>query len=298
MKQDITEFPLPKDSPIRIRLRMQYKSMHKAEQAVADYILQHPAEDIAEMSITDMAACMNVSESTLMRVCKRIGMTGFSQFKLRLAQECGIRQNSSATLSGVPIVSTDSASSIPEKVINNAISGLIDTKCTLDSAMLVKAIQAILSARRIALFGMANSAVVCDDLECKLLRIGIVCHSYSDAHMQMTVASHLTKEDVVIAVSHSGHTLEVLDAVRLARKSGTTIIIISNYMATPLISLSDIQLLTGGHETSFNSETMVSRLSQLAIVDMLYVGLILSDYDRYTKMLEDTNDVLKNKRVE
>ena len=104
--------------------------------------------------------------------------------------------------------------------------------------------------------------------------------------------------DVAIGISHSGQTKDVVNAVRLAGEKGAETICISNYTHSPLTEVSNIHLLTGGHEASFMSETMVSRISQLAIIDMLYVGIILSDYDAYSAGLSYVNEQVRDKAYE
>jgi DNA-binding MurR/RpiR family transcriptional regulator len=164
-----------------------------------------------------------------------------------------------------------------------------DTLITFNQSEYKRAVQVLHKARQIAVFGVANSAVVADDIVVKLARLGLICSSYADAHRQLIAASNLAEGDVAIGVSHSGYTIDTVDALTVARKNGAVTICISNQFTSPIIDVSDIQLLTAAHEASFISETMVSRISQLVIVDMLYSGIILQDYEYYTQKITKIN---------
>ena len=54
-------------------------------------------------------------------------------------------------------------------------------------------------------------------------------------------------------------------------------------------------LLTGDVETAFYTETMFSRISQLAIVDSLYMGVMLQDFERFSGALEGVNRMVSRK---
>ncbi len=281
-------------SSIRTLIQLHFNEFNGGERRVAEYLLGISGD--INQSITSLAMDIGASEATIIRLCKKLGLSGFSELKLRLAKESGASDHAMhREFIDVPIQSDDTIESLPGKIIAGAITGLRDMGNALRTDMLQAAIKALIDARRIVLFGVANSAVVCRDLQCKLLRLGFSCETYDDSHQQLSAAYSLKKGDVAVAVSHSGLTIDTIDAAQIARQHEATVICISNCLDTPLISISDIKLLTGGHEVTFNSETMASRISQLAIIDMLYIGIILTDYDKYTGQLAAINRALKEK---
>lgn len=83
--------------------------------------------------------------------------------------------------------------------------------------------------------------------------------------------------------------------LEIAREAGAKTLAITNYKGRNISQHADVTLYTGDVETMFYSETMASRISQLAIVDMLYMGVLLSDYDLYTKRLDKVNLLVKEK---
>lgn len=284
------------DTSISARIRLNYNEFRDSMLKVADYFLHESGHTFSNLSIISLADEIGVSEATIIRFCKKLGFSGYSEFKLRLASELGSASPSPTyNPSDVPISPDDSIARVPDKIVAGTISGLHDMLQTLQPDMLEKAVHALAHARQVALFGVSNSAVVCRDLQCKLIRLGIICQAYDDSHQQIAAAMALSPEDAVVVVSHSGLTVDTVEAARCAKKSGATVICISNCLNTPLVDTSDIKLLTGGHEVTFTSETTASRISQLAIIDMLYVGVILTDYEKYTAKLSLINHAMDKK---
>lgn len=282
--------------PIRSRLQMLGNDYSAAEQKIADY-LKNNGGSVIDDPIIVFAQRIGVSEATVIRFCKRIGLSGYTELKLKLAVEMGetLVPDDTNLIDGLFIQKDDQLETITQKIITNTINGLRDIEKTLDNESYIKAVCAIAHARQVCVFAVANSYVVADDIFNKLTRLGIPCGAYSDSHLQVMAAVNMKKGDVAIGISHSGQSIDTVEAVRAAREAGATTICISNHMTSPLIEVSDIQLLTSAHEVTFSSETMVSRISQLAIVDMLYCGLILSDYDRNCAQISKMNEALINK---
>ncbi len=136
---------------------------------------------------------------------------------------------------------------------------------------------------------------IAHDAITKFIKLGIRCEVCPDAHIQLMNAANMVKGEVAIGISHSGRTKDTIDALRVAKNRGATTICITNYNASIIAQVSHIKLLTACYETGFYSETMVSRISQLAIIDMLYMGIMLNDYDETTKRISNTNKVLSER---
>lgn len=279
------------------RIQMLNNDISDSERKVADFLLSNQHETISIPVIT-LATRIGVSEATVIRFCKKLGFSGYSELKLMLAREIGSTESVNGggdTLNELTISKDDRQEDIPRKIIANAINGLKDTQDTIDMDEYKKAVLAILHARRVVLYGVANSYIVAEDALNKFMRLGICCSCYSDSHQQIISAASLSRRDVAIGISHSGLTIETVEAMRVAKEAGATTICISNQFKSPIIEVSDIKLLTAAHETSFTSETMVSRISQLAIIDMLYCGIIVEDYDHYSKQISRMNEIVINK---
>ena len=160
-----------------------------------------------------------------------------------------------------------------------------------------RAVQLICQAHRVAVYGFGNSATVCHDIETRFLRFGIPVQAYSDSHQQITSAALLTEYDVVIAVSHTGTTAELLQCVDVAKTSGARIIGITSYVHSALAKRADITLHGMGREIRYQSESVASRLIHMAIVDLLYMGVAMANPAVYRENIRKMRKVIAEKRI-
>mgnify|MGYP000931863576 CR=1 FL=1 len=274
------------------RIRTAYGSLTKAEKRIADYIVQH-MEHLVECTISEVAEDTGTSEITVSRFCKKLGCSGWQSLKIAVAVE----QSAEGGAESTDIHVDDSFESITAKIFRNITDGLQDTLKLLDYAAIERAVDLIRAARRIAVYGFGNSATVCRDIETRFLRFGMVVQAYSDAHQQATSASLLTARDVVIAVSHTGATLELLDTVRTAREAGASVIVITSHVNSPLAKLGDVVLHGMGREVHYSSEAVSSRLIHMAITDALYTVIAMRAPQDYRRNLQKMREVIAKKRT-
>lgn len=280
------------------KIRNVYNSLRVSEKKVADYILEN-GYAVSNMTLAQVSKEAGVSEPTIIRFVKTIGCSGYSDFKMNLARDWGRESVNESTknslLVDVHIDKNEKIEDIPQKMIGMTLRALEDTFKMMDLDNYKKAVNMIKEANMIDIYGVGNSASIASDIMNKFIRIGLNCRAYPDNHVQQICASHLTKNDVAIGVSHSGNTIDTVNTLKIARECGAKTIALTNYKSSAISKYADVTLFTGDVETTFYSETMVSRISQLAIVDMLYMGVLLSDYDLYTKRLDKINMLVKEK---
>ena len=272
-------------------LRSAYDGMTKVEKRIADYILAHP-DAMMDITIAELAQQAKSSEITVSRFCKKLGFSGLQSLKIALAST---RKETPENY--LEIRPDDGYDTVTAKVFQSIIDGLSDTRRLLDPDACAAAVAALAHARRINVYGFGNSATVCRDIETRLLRFGLVVQAYSDSHQQVTSAALLTRDDVVLAVSHTGATRELLESVRIAKKNGATILAITSHATSELARTADIVLVGMGREVHYCSEAAASRLIHMAIVDVLYTGLALQLPVRYQANLDKMRAAIAEKRL-
>ena len=171
------------------------------------------------------------------------------------------------------------------------------TGSVLNSESLENAAEAIHRASRVLVIGLGASASVAMDAAHKLLREGVDCTFCQDNHLQIIHASHLTERDVVLAISHSGASKDILETLELARSCGAKTISISNYGKTPIEKYSDICLHTASDETQYRTLALASRVSQLAIIDTLYLYVAMRRDRSALAAIKKVEDALTTKKV-
>lgn len=268
-----------------------YSALRKSETKVANYVLQR-AEEVIHFSVSQLAEQAGVSDPTVIRFCRSLGFKGFQDFKIHLAQ---------SVVSGVRSIheSMNENEEVPElvKKVFAANKEAIDSSLgTLDFDQVQQAIRDLCQADKIIFHGLAGSAAVAMDAHHKFFRIGIPCEWFSDTHMAAMAAAMMKPGQVFVAISHSGSTLDVIEAVKAAKKAGATTIGIVSYAKSPLSKLVTHTLQVGSAETGFRFEPMASRIAQLCVVDVLSVGVALQRSDEVISNLNKSRSVIANKR--
>ncbi len=272
-----------------LNIKLLYSEMGKAEKQIADWILNNPGQ-IISLSIVELAEQCGCSEATIVRFSKRLGLSGYQELKISLASESG------TSTVNANITSSDSAYEMFEKVSNDIYFSLELTKKSLDPKSMSVAANKICSANKIVVFGLGNSASIATDASHKFLRAGLNCVAYSDNHMQVIAASHLEKGDVAIAISHSGSSKDIVDALKIAKEHGATTITVSNKGKSPILKFSDVVLATSASETQYNILALNSRIAQLAIIDALYFFVVYNLSNKALESIKDTEHSLLTKK--
>lgn len=266
-------------------------SLRPAERRVADFLLEN-ANQVIYMPITEVSAKTETSDSTVIRLCRRMGFGGFQDLKIALARELvAPTQN----LHG-DILPEDDLKTAVNKAFAATIQAVRDTQATLDFKVFEDVIKRLVEARRIVIYGIGTSGIAALDAHYKFLRIGISADVYTDGHLQAISASQVQSNDLVMAFSHSGSTKDIVAAVQLAKDRGATIVVITNFPQSPVGNLADLVLRTQAEETPFGSGGIPSITAQLALIDALFVGVAMSQYDEALESLDQTADAVKSKK--
>ena len=273
-----------------LKIKCSYDSLGRGERKIADWMLEHPSELIG-MSISELAAACGCGDATVVRFSKRLGLNGYQALKISIAQELGSNPTGSQT-----IRRDDSCMDIYAKHISDIAVTLERTKGTLTEEALTATAQALLNASNIIILGLGSSAPIAMDAMHKLQRAGLPATAYSDNHMQMIVTSHLHPGDVVLAISHSGSSTDIITALEQAKKKGATTVSITNKGRSPIAKYSDYLLPTNAEETKYTILAMSSRIAQLAIIDTLYTYIVLNGGEKITQAIQDTESALETKK--
>ena len=258
---------------------------------IADFIAANAA-DVVQMSVTEVAERVDASEGSVVALCRQLGTRGFQQVKIALARDLV----QPVQFIHEDVERHDDTAVVIEKIFRSDMETLNQTLKVIDTRAMENAVQAILGARRVEVYGIGSSAPVAEDANYRLLRIGLESKAVVDSHVQAISASLTGPGVAVLTVSHSGSTHETVTATRLAKEAGATTICITNFGKSPLLAYADIVLHTMARETKFRTEAMTSRIAQLALIDALIACLALATYDRAVDTIGKTFEVLSTKR--
>lgn len=287
---------------ITVRIESGYGDLRRSEKRAADYILQH-MEDMAELPLDRLARVAEVSQPTVLRMLKSLGYEGYRDFRYQLAAELAKRESGeeerpeSGLMYGYILNRKEGLDGVPLNVTVTTERMLEETLKNFPLKTYRKVIEVLRNARLIDIYSVENSEVVTLDLMTKLLYLGLPCRHFSDCYLQQITAAGLTKEDVAIGISYSGESRDTVDALKAAKRAGACTIAITNFSGSLICKYADILICTS-QDQHFYGNAIFSRSTQMLIVDMIYMGLISSDYDRCVEQLNKCERVVRRKAYE
>ena len=276
-----------------LRAQLLYDEMGRSEKRIADWLLARP-DDVLPLTITELAKACQSSEATVVRFSRRLGFAGFQDFKISLAQE----STAGAAKVSAKIEQEDSCYEIFQKICNDAYLSLERTKKAIPPRRLDDASEALANANKIVLIGLGASAAVAQDMANKLLRAGCNAIAYSDTHMQAIAVSYMSPGDVLVGISHSGASKDIVESMRAARLGGVTTICITGTDKSPILKQADIRILTDTEETRHSTLSLSSHISRLMLIDALCYRVVSGNAGRRERYISDNLGELRSKRIE
>lgn len=244
-------------------------SLSRSESKVAAWILSNPAEAVGA-SVQTVAAHSEVSEPTVIRFCRSMGLDGFRDLKTHLIASLH-RQDSYLHHD---VDAEDDASSAAVKVLESSVNALVELRKQIFSMPFEAAVKAIIGARQIVFAGLGASGHVAGDACHKFFRLGMPCVTAIDSPTILQLASVCQAGDVIIAISHKGTWKEMIDGMNIATSRGATVIAITD-PDSPLARAAGILFSCHPDEDTNVYTPMSSRLAQLTVLDALQVSVAL-----------------------
>ncbi|WP_147200616.1 MurR/RpiR family transcriptional regulator [Pantoea sp. CCBC3-3-1] len=274
------------------KIQASLETLSKSERKVAQAILALPGEAI-HASIATLAKQADVSEPTVNRFCHRMQTKGFPDFKLQLAQSLA---------NGTPYVSrdideNDSVEVYSGKIFESALAGLDRARSTLDAANVNRAVDLLTQAKKIAFFGLGASAAVAHDAMNKFFRFNVPVICSDDIVMQRMCCINSTEGDVMVLISHTGRTKNLVELAQLARENDVSVLAITS-PNSPLAREATLALTLDVPEDTDIYMPMVSRLAQLTLIDVLATGFTLRRGAKFRDNLRRVKLALKESRLD
>lgn len=285
----------PAPAALAAKVRTLAPSMTRSMQRVAEAVAGDPA-GCAALTVTGLAELTGTSEATVVRTARLLGYPGYRDLRLALAGLAAQQQSGRAPAVTADIAVDDPIADVVAKLAYDEQQTLADTAAALDTVQLGAAVTAIAAARRVDVYGVGASGLVAQDLQQKLMRIGVMAFAHIDPHLAVTSAVQLRAKDVAIAVTHSGSTGDVIEPLRVAFEHGATTVAVTGRPGGPVAQYADHVLTTSAaRESELRPAAMSSRTSQLLVVDCLFVGVAQRTYDTAAPALSASYEALAHR---
>ncbi|CAM2175640.1 RpiR family transcriptional regulator, carbohydrate utilization regulator [Paraburkholderia sacchari] len=272
------------------------EQLRPSERKLADYIVEAPRE-LLDLSMTEVAQRAGVSQPTIARFCHALGFSGFREFKIRLAQAVAADLPTEMPAVYRDVSPDEPVPGVAAKVLDRTIGALVQVRNNLSTDALGAAIDLLAKASRIEFYGAGGSGIAAQDMQHKFFRLGMPSIAYSDPHTFLMSAALLGPGDVVVAISNTGRTRDVVDAAQTALDRGAKVIAIT-HGTSPLARLASVGLHANVDEDTDVFSPMTSRTSHLAIGDILAVGVALQRGPELTEKLASAKDIIARRRLD
>ena len=271
-----------------IKIKAVYDSLKSAEKKAVDFILAHP-EEVTNLTIVDFAGKAGCSEATIVRLSKRLGYEGFPELKSDFSDYDG----TSDYFEYEGISRDDDYATVVKKTFEATINALKDTLEIMEADVYEQAMRALLKADKILFCGVGDGALVAMEAYQRFIRIGKHCMVSQDPDVEQIMSAQLSPGDVLVAISHSGRSKTVINALKKGKSAGATTIAISNFPLSPLAKNADIVLLTAAFSTQPDTGEVISkRVAELCLIESLYTNYLLKQGKPALERLNVSNEAV------
>ena len=225
----------------------QYFELTNSEKKVADYVLANRI-NAQYMSISELAEECEVADATISRFCRRLGLSGYSAFKLELAK----------------------GSMGPRSITQESVSALEQTAKLISPSQLRRAAELLSKAKRVICMGQGSSMVLAQEAWTMFSTISPKFTFISDSHFQLNSVALMTPEDVILFISYSGSTKAFQDIMKISKERGVKVILVSRFPKSPGGQMADIVLQCGSNEGPLQAGSASARIAQIFVLDLLF----------------------------
>lgn len=273
--------------PLLVYLQGVLASLKPTERLIAECVLADP-ERIVTSSIAEIGQIAEASVGSIVGFCRRLGLKGFGDLKIALARELA--------QSGMLAEESAQNGSLFEKVFQFHAQSLVETSKANPPEVFERAVQLLRKARRIEFFSIGLSYPVAHTAYAKFLLIGLDATAQFDSHIQLIAATRLDAGDIAFGISCSGATRETVQCLEVARSKGATTICLTNAIQSPITECSDLCLYATPSEIKYFQAPLASRVTQLAVIDALFVSLALKQKNLTAARLQQSGEELLKRK--
>lgn len=254
---------------------------------VAEQVLDDPAA-VAGLSLTALADRTGTSESTVVRLANAAGFSGFRDLRTAIAVAAGAVDNRADDLVTRDISQTDDVAATVAKLAAEECSAVSDTAATLDHDALTDAAESVIAARSVVVIGISASGLVALDLAGKLSRIGVIAQAVVEGHAALTAVTVMRPEDLLVVISSSGSTVDMIEPLERARARGVRTLAITATPRSPVTSADVTLLSVSSRESMLRPAAMASRTGQMFVIDVLFTLVAQRTYGEARRAIEES----------
>ncbi|WP_394193578.1 MurR/RpiR family transcriptional regulator [Pseudoalteromonas atlantica] len=256
-----------------VKIKALRQSLSSSEAKLADFTLTS-ANTIRNLSSIELAKTVGVSQSSVVKFSQKLGYKGFPAFKLAVID--ALNGESSEPKPQGKITRSDTIEQLSEKLISNQHAVLSETKNLNEIAAFEHAVALIKGSKRILICGEDGSALIAKGFSHKLQQLGMPAIAELDYAVQLPYVKTFDSKDLVIAITESGCTPDIVNVIKHAKQNNCNVISLTKYGSNPVANAANVNLYTAAEEKSDRLQSILTRTAQDFVIDMLFMSLTQS----------------------
>lgn len=266
----------------------------KSDRILLNYIREN-AETFCTKPIATLAVNCGVSEATITRFVRKMGFASLQLFKLALAEE--LVDGKKQMVISKDISCNEDIQTTAKKLLANNVATLEQTVNFLNEELVEESVKYIKEAKRVFFIGVGNSGFVANDSAYKFMRIGMDAKGIDNSHFIMLQMALLTHDDVVIIVTHSGKSFEIMEAIRLIKQNGAKLIVITANKNIAIKDLADCCIFYESCNSMLETSSITTKLTQIFIIDLIYTQIVKETIDLSSSFKRKTSEAINMLRL-
>lgn len=252
--------------------------------SISRFILNDP-DNVVHMSLGELSRAAYCSEASIIRLCKKVGCSGFPEFKLQLAKEFNAYGDTVNIVLDTPFDQSADPKEIVHSLSAISCKAITDAEQAMDMDKLKKAADMMMKARRIYFFGQDQSLIIAHDFRYKLLRIGIEADCDSIQGFSNLYPRNMNENDVAFVISHYVSSFNVLRWIELLKKNHVPMILLTCVKDVDFLEEGDISLVVPNAETNRNIGSFSGRTGMSYVCDCIFGLIFAADYEKNVRYL-------------
>lgn len=262
-----------------------------AEKKLGSFILENP-KDVLNMATSEIAKKSGVSEASVIRFTRKLGLNGYTDLKLTISANL---QSSSQPSLLSDMSPKDSPFEIYKKLSAFTITSIQTSEDVLNEEALQKATdliyQAKLKHKRVYLSGVGASSILASQIQMKLMRLNIPTIFFEDSHLQLESTTYMRKDDLLICFTTLGKSLQINQHIDIANKVKAQVLLITQYGNQKLAEKADVTLFISAVENNLRLTSQTALTVQTMVIDTLFLAIALKDFNHIKKDVEKTKEI-------
>lgn len=268
------------ESVVVRRIQEVYDKLTTVEKSIADFFVEN--RELGDFSSKYIANKLYVSEASLSRFAKKCGYKGFREFIYEYERVINEEQNDICFYAG--------------RVIDTYDELLKKTKELVQDDQMQRVEKMLTECKRIRVYGKGSSGYAAQEFSIRFMRMGMDIEAITDTHIIKMNSVLADADTLIMAITLSGTTEEILTAVKYAKKNGAKVVMITANRSAELMTLCDEVIHIAGIRKLDEGSMISPQIPIQIMIDIIFTYFFQKDFGNRLNLYNETLAALYDKK--